>query len=64
MKLLWKFGPTEKLKAEREARRFDYARRCNGLPLLVVQEYEDGWGIFSPDPNAIAQPYRTPDERE
>lgn len=42
------------------ARGFDWARRCNAMPLLEVVRDGDEWTVVNPNIDAHAQPYREP----
>lgn len=47
-------------RAESWARKFDHARQCNGLPLLVVEQRPECWAAVNPNVDARAQNYREP----
>lgn len=48
-------------KAESWARKFDHARKCNGLPLLIVEQRPECWAVLTPNADARAGAYRKPD---
>jgi len=63
--------PTRKIiqrfETEKAARKWAdavaYARKCNALPVLVVEAQGDGsWAVVNPDVDAKAQPYKRPRE--
>jgi hypothetical protein len=43
-----------------EVRAYAYARACNGLPPLRVEELDGKWWTVNPDPDAPARPYKKP----
>lgn len=42
--------------AEKYARQFDYARRFNGLPPLLVMPDGEQWLVVNANPDAVPQP--------
>jgi hypothetical protein len=51
--------PTER-RAITWARRFDYARACNGLPPLIVAPLDGAFAVYNPAPDQPAGPFRLP----